>query len=141
MPCLAQYSKDSLWYRAIVKSIDISSASVYFVDYGNMDTVSLANIKKIDPEFLDLPAQAVQCQLFCPGKSWTADDSDALYDWLNTARNLEVEFVSAESDVNSVLIRERSSDPTESDYINARFTSDEYLIAPANTTIYCRTFR
>ncbi|KFO74337.1 Tudor domain-containing protein 6, partial [Cuculus canorus] len=63
--CLAQYSEDEKWYRALILS-EVPSAEkveVLYVDYGNRDLVSLTNIRSTDEQFLRLEAQAFRCSL------------------------------------------------------------------------------
>ena len=38
-------------------------ASVFFLDYGNSDTVAVGSIKELKEDFRSLPAQAVHCSL------------------------------------------------------------------------------
>ncbi|KAG0422998.1 hypothetical protein HPB47_001202 [Ixodes persulcatus] len=38
-------------------------ADCYFVDHGDMDTVDVLKLQELDPRFLGLPFQAVQCRL------------------------------------------------------------------------------
>ncbi|XP_064604917.1 uncharacterized protein LOC135470098 [Liolophura sinensis] len=70
-PCLARFTEDESWYRAKVVSTQASGVEVFFVDYGNADIVPEADLVSIKPDYLTLPAQAVQCRLFaCPPVSW-----------------------------------------------------------------------
>ncbi|KFP24871.1 Tudor domain-containing protein 6, partial [Colius striatus] len=64
--CLAQYSEDEKWYRALIVS-HIPSAGkvqVIYVDYGNREVVSLTNLRSINDCFLRLEAQAFRCSLY-----------------------------------------------------------------------------
>uniref|UniRef100_A0A8C3JIM7 Tudor domain containing 6 n=1 Tax=Calidris pygmaea TaxID=425635 RepID=A0A8C3JIM7_9CHAR len=64
--CLAQYSEDEKWYRALIIS-EVTSAEkveVVYVDYGNREFVSLANLRSINERFLRLEAQAFRCSLY-----------------------------------------------------------------------------
>ncbi|KFZ61777.1 Tudor domain-containing protein 6, partial [Podiceps cristatus] len=64
--CLAQYSEDEKWYRALIIG-EIPSAEkveVIYVDYGNRELVSLTNIRSINERFLKLEAQAFRCSLY-----------------------------------------------------------------------------
>jgi len=62
---VAKFSKDNCWYRARVidRKPEISSVKVFFVDYGNSETVPESRIRDIRPEFLHFPFQAVECRL------------------------------------------------------------------------------
>ncbi|KAM8809986.1 tudor domain-containing protein 6 [Eudromia elegans] len=64
--CLAQYSEDEKWYRALIVS-EFTSAKqveVIYVDYGNRELVSRANLRSINEKFLDIKAQAFRCSLY-----------------------------------------------------------------------------
>ncbi|EMD37728.1 hypothetical protein CERSUDRAFT_154557 [Gelatoporia subvermispora B] len=56
---------DGSWYRAKVRRASPikKEAEVTFIDYGNQDTVSFANIRPLDPKFRSLPGQAHDAQL------------------------------------------------------------------------------
>ncbi|NXQ64646.1 TDR15 protein, partial [Anthoscopus minutus] len=63
--CCARYSRDGCYYRAIVTKVFRVSIMVYFLDFGNTDTVPCHYVKTLLPEFSDLPALAVCCSLAC----------------------------------------------------------------------------
>uniref|UniRef100_A0A8C3TQX5 Tudor domain containing 15 n=1 Tax=Catharus ustulatus TaxID=91951 RepID=A0A8C3TQX5_CATUS len=63
--CCALYSKDGCYYRAIVAKVFRVSIMVYFLDFGNTDTVPCHNVKTLLPEFSALPALAMCCSLAC----------------------------------------------------------------------------
>ena len=56
---------DGAWYRAKIRrsSAIKKEAEVVFIDYGNQDTVSFANIRPLDPRFRSLPGQAHEARL------------------------------------------------------------------------------
>ena len=56
---------DGSWYRAKVRRASPvkREAEVTFIDYGNQDTVSYANIRPLDPKFRSLPGQAHDARL------------------------------------------------------------------------------
>lgn len=64
--CLAQYSEDNKWYRALIIS-GVPSAEkleVVYVDYGYRELVSLTNLRSMNERFLRLEAQAFRCSLY-----------------------------------------------------------------------------
>ena len=62
--CCAQFAEDSLFYRGIIKRLNNStSCDVYFIDYGNTETIALPMIKEVQSDFKELPAMAVECSL------------------------------------------------------------------------------
>ncbi|NWS70235.1 TDR15 protein, partial [Crotophaga sulcirostris] len=61
--CCARYSKDMHYYRGVVIDVLHVNITVYFLDFGNTDTVLYYNVKTLLPEFSDLPALAMCCTL------------------------------------------------------------------------------
>ncbi|KAG1688555.1 Transforming growth factor-beta-induced protein ig-h3 [Nymphon striatum] len=62
-PCIALFKQDSAWYRAQIKELYDVSVQVRFVDYGNEEVVHKSKLRKIHPNFMGIPAQAVFCKL------------------------------------------------------------------------------
>ncbi|ESP02655.1 hypothetical protein LOTGIDRAFT_237885 [Lottia gigantea] len=63
--CSALYSEDEQWYRAIVMTDVVDrKLTVRFVDYGNIETVSLDNIRQLPPKVVNQPEQAIVCSLY-----------------------------------------------------------------------------
>ncbi|NXN50877.1 TDR15 protein, partial [Rynchops niger] len=63
--CCARYSKDMCYYRGVVTEVLHENINVYFLDFGNTDTVPCCHVKTLLPEFSDLPALAMRCALAC----------------------------------------------------------------------------
>ena len=63
LQCYACSSADHAWYRAVVTSAKGNTATVYFVDYGNTETVPAAGVRKASGRHFDSPYQAVCCTL------------------------------------------------------------------------------
>ncbi len=65
--CIARYSEDGAWYRATVKEVhwDLEEVKVFFVDYGNEDTVKLDSkgLLVINNQFKEYPTMAIKCCL------------------------------------------------------------------------------
>nr|CAD7441738.1 unnamed protein product [Timema bartmani] len=75
--CVARYSVDEMWYRAVVMSVGDTTAHVSFPDYGNMEDVPLSDIMEITREFSTLPVQGIQCALLASRPSnleWSEDE-------------------------------------------------------------------
>ncbi|XP_078503785.1 tudor domain-containing protein 6 isoform X4 [Lissotriton helveticus] len=71
--CLAKYSEDGKWYRAVitsevcmdgVKPKGVSYVDVDYVDFGNKESVSVNDLRSITGEFLQIKSQAFQCSLY-----------------------------------------------------------------------------
>ncbi|KAK2493266.1 hypothetical protein MC885_004093 [Smutsia gigantea] len=61
--CCARYSKDRCFYRAVVTEVNGHKINVYFLDYGNTDSIPFFDVKILLPEFCELPALAMCCSL------------------------------------------------------------------------------
>ncbi|NXY80948.1 TDR15 protein, partial [Alcedo cyanopectus] len=61
--CCARYSKDRFYYRGVVVEVLHANITVYFLDFGNEDTLPKYDVKILLPEFSDLPALALCCAL------------------------------------------------------------------------------
>ena len=71
-PVFAQFSEDQGWYRAQITS-DPSQGKcvVNFVDYGNSESVPLANMREVPPRFFHLSTQAFRCALYGVPRDFT----------------------------------------------------------------------
>lgn len=59
MPCICPYSGDGLWYRAQIydaSALDCGYAIVFFVDFGNIESVAIDKIKMMKPDWFKFPA-------------------------------------------------------------------------------------
>lgn len=63
--CAALYVSNGqpLWHRAVVKSIQAREVFVFYIDYGTVMPVKVADIRKLRSDFLELPAQAIKASL------------------------------------------------------------------------------
>ena len=60
MLCVAQFTMDNLWYRAEVVSLaGPGMVDIKYVDFGNIETVSVWKLKKLIDAFIILPAQVL----------------------------------------------------------------------------------
>ncbi|NWT54132.1 TDRD1 protein, partial [Erythrocercus mccallii] len=75
--CCAQFTEDSLWYRAAVTAYaSEDTVLVDYMDYGNSDSLPLTRLRPIIPSLMDLPAQAIRCSLAGvkpPSGTWTSE--------------------------------------------------------------------
>ena len=65
-PCLAQFSIDKDWYRAIVEGVSENGTEVvvHFVDYGNSEATSPSALLKCPARLFKEPIQALHCSVF-----------------------------------------------------------------------------
>ncbi|XP_048577826.1 RING finger protein 17 isoform X3 [Nematostella vectensis] len=75
--CAARFSEDKVWYRAVVTAVySDETVDVSYVDYGNFERLAFSEIRKLPDIFLNLPKQAIHCQLvdikpFGEQKTWS----------------------------------------------------------------------
>ncbi|XP_013918024.1 PREDICTED: tudor domain-containing protein 6 [Thamnophis sirtalis] len=70
--------KENSYHRALVTKVQGKGIVVYLVDWGNTEVVDLYKVKKLLPQFRELPAVAVRCALdkTFPGQPWNAEAAD-----------------------------------------------------------------
>lgn len=119
--CIAQYSADLKWYRAIIKSVEENSATVNFIDYGNTESVDFTKIKIIQDEFLKLPMQAVPCKLFGLTNMNADENKYTIFSEKVEGKSLQIEFVNKEDGVYQVLLREIIEGEPNNNCINEEF--------------------
>ncbi|NXE52046.1 TDRD1 protein, partial [Casuarius casuarius] len=63
--CVAKYSLDQTWNRALVKDVDIlqKKAQIFYIDYGNQEDISLSRIKALHKDIERFPPCAIKCSL------------------------------------------------------------------------------
>ena len=108
--CCANFSQDQLWYRAQVLKGNSSEVKVYFIDYGNTETVSAQSITPCPKHLVDVPVCAVKCTLSgiaSSGQGWSPEARKCL----TTERILQAKVSSAESGegIRSVQLFDSSS--------------------------------
>jgi hypothetical protein len=60
---VARFSMDGRFYRARVVDCSDGKLCVFYVDYGNREWVSESDVRDIEPKYLHLPFQAIDCVL------------------------------------------------------------------------------
>lgn len=76
---IALFSQDGTWYRAVVEGEGLEKVSVFFMDYGNTEFVSMNDIRQCPDEFLDTPGFAKKCNfrdINANGQVWTDSEKD-----------------------------------------------------------------
>ncbi|CAH0752000.1 unnamed protein product [Diatraea saccharalis] len=63
--CIALFPEDNQWYRASILQYSESKnqVKVRYVDYGNIETISLADVREIPDEYVKLPPASLQVRL------------------------------------------------------------------------------
>ncbi|CAF0984259.1 unnamed protein product [Rotaria sordida] len=62
--CVAMYTEDARWYRArIIRYISDQTCEVFYIDYGNMEELSIDLLHEILPDFARIPARAIACTI------------------------------------------------------------------------------
>lgn len=81
MYCCARYSDDDAWYRARVIDIDLpqQTATVCFVDHGNIDIVNLlSDLRQLSADLSVSPCQAIPCSF--ARRPWSAEQCASFED-------------------------------------------------------------
>ncbi|XP_040920947.1 tudor domain-containing 6 [Toxotes jaculatrix] len=79
--CVARHPDNGMWYRALViHKHETPNVDVLFVDYGQTETISMYDLRRICPEFLTLHGQAFRCSLLNP-----VDPTSAINEWNDEA--------------------------------------------------------
>nr|XP_056705924.1 tudor domain-containing protein 1 [Euleptes europaea] len=111
-PCCAYFSGDGRWYRALVEeSTSDQTCKVQFVDYGNIEVVTLDKLRQISSKFLKLPFQAIRCWLSGVrpiNKEWTTEAVLALQ-MCTAGKKLQARVVSLTTDGAEVELIDNSA--------------------------------
>lgn len=97
--CCALYALDGHYYRAVVTEVHGSHISVYFIDFGNTETVPFYDVKLLLPQFSVLPALAMCCSL---AYAYPVEDV-----WVNSANDFFKQTVNGKSVLCHVLAKQR----------------------------------
>ncbi|XP_025906512.1 tudor domain-containing protein 1 isoform X2 [Nothoprocta perdicaria] len=76
--CVAKYSLDQTWNRALVKDVDIvqKKAQIFYIDYGNEENISFSRIKALHKNIELFPPCVIKCSLanYDPTQDGWSDD-------------------------------------------------------------------
>ena len=143
--CIAKYSADSVWYRARITNLDNEDINVEFVDYGNSEKSSLANLKEITPELLANEPMSIKASLkgvMTKQCDWPESVSDTLIekttdkvlnaDFIHKQSTFIVELLDKEDNLNNVILdllpsefKQDDSTDEDSSLIEGVTTTDE----------------
>lgn len=82
-PCLALFSSDQRWYRALGLQRTENVLHVVFIDYGNESDVDIENVRLLPSGLLDVAPQAFLCSLAGFDESKGSWDEEAYEDFYN----------------------------------------------------------
>lgn len=132
------------YYRARIEKMDHCTANVFFLDYGNYQTVLIQDLRPIDPALLLWPVQAVECVLAhvkpsaikCPGGEWSVEAKECFEHLVSESEvtyakiysivhgvmhvTLNIKYRGCELNVNEELIRLNFADRTEESYASTQ---------------------
>lgn len=61
--CIARYSEDGQFYRALITGVQTTACKVVYIDYGNAELVKYCDLYEIPDEFLEAKAFAIRFTL------------------------------------------------------------------------------
>ncbi|OCT71271.1 hypothetical protein XELAEV_18034249mg [Xenopus laevis] len=76
--CVAKYAQDQNWYRVMVHSVDdqMKMAQVFYLDFGNLETVSMNDVQQMHKDVELIPPTAIKCflaNIAAPPCGWTPE--------------------------------------------------------------------
>jgi len=154
--CCAPYSADEAWYRAVVEDVSDDTVSVRFIDYGNTDVVSQAEIRRLRDRFVSLPACAYHCRLAVDSTiSWTDEQQQQFVELTEAGEKLfACSFVSRSQPPYCVTLKDDAVDvgqqlcgslqtahvvATNVDHVAATLTDIPIAEPPSEMTEVCIT--
>ncbi|VEN48438.1 unnamed protein product [Callosobruchus maculatus] len=107
----AVFRYDNKWYRAEVLNIEAENsiqkhAELYYVDYGDTDTLPTKDLYELRTDFLRLHFQAIECFLARVdpvGETWSEEAVDKFEEWTHVAQ-----WKKLSAKINGYSIREKT---------------------------------
>ncbi|XP_006815565.1 tudor domain-containing protein 1-like [Saccoglossus kowalevskii] len=104
--CAAKFTLDNNWYRTMVTEIGSSAEfpTVFYIDFGNSETLNVVNLRQLEEQFTPLPMQAMRCRLSNikpTTKEWIPDAINYFKGKVEGS-HVEVKFTGREDNVLSV---------------------------------------
>ena len=63
-PCCARYDADECWYRCqVLENVGGNRVKLHYVDFGNVECISMNEVYSLDSKFTQLPSAGVLCSL------------------------------------------------------------------------------
>jgi len=111
-PCVAFYAPDKSWYRGRIVSRTSDQVTVFYVDYGNTEVVSVRQVRQAAPPLMKAPPiQAVKCCLRGADKlaSMLTKEQCSAFDKAVCASHLTCRFLDrTDDDVYSVELSDQT---------------------------------
>ncbi|KAM9356317.1 tudor domain-containing 6 [Pholidichthys leucotaenia] len=110
LACVARHPDNGIWYRALViHKRTTPHVDVLFVDYGQTETLSVCELRRICPEFLTLHGQAFRCSLLNPIDMAVINDwsEDAMRRFENFVETAASNFVILKCTIYAVMYSEQ----------------------------------
>jgi hypothetical protein len=79
MICAVKFIDDDSWYRGKIMSVEGEDITVFFLDHGNSEEMTVKSVKQLLTKFSELPIQGIACVLSgigAPDDNWSEDDID-----------------------------------------------------------------
>ena len=109
--CCARYLEDNSWCRVEILAIEGNVCKIFFVDYGNVDTVKLSDVVACPSQLLSLPQVAIKCGLSgAPPECVESEKAICLLKKLTLNSVLPAKFISEISEVPQIeLLKQGTS--------------------------------
>ena len=85
-PCVCRWYQDKKFYRATLleKHTELNLLSVMFIDYGNIDNVSVDDVYSVDDDLMEIGSLSYQCYLpIQSNKYWMKEECQSFKSWIS----------------------------------------------------------
>ncbi|XP_056634538.1 maternal protein tudor-like [Diorhabda sublineata] len=103
----AVHSEDGNWYRGKVTSFDDEKATVYYIDYGNYESVNFSELRELEVQFLDISILSLQVKVLSDAKTFIDKDVTASIYYGETGWEGTVQIINS---INSQILTTDSTD-------------------------------
>ncbi|XP_048841492.1 tudor domain-containing protein 15 [Brienomyrus brachyistius] len=124
LECLAKLTKTNQWYRAVVQNTYQGKCSVFLLDHGISEVVSVQEIRELCEGLRQIPVQAILCRWNVPAKATAEADEDVKHQLKDMIeRDIKIKLVSysavsklwtVEVMINEMYLRKQHSKVKES---------------------------
>ena len=137
MVCVAQFSGDGQWYRAVVDMVQNNGTlRVSFFDFGNSEDVTIERIRRIEDQFVNLPRQAIKCSLHgVKSFSSVSEWSEEAMEWFNNRilnKECKMQVLSSHKEIQFVEMHDALGE-NQAPSINSEFVSAGFGLARASS--------
>ena len=131
--CLALFHEDNGWYRAQVLSVSGNSVTVFFIDYGNTETVKIDKLRNASDFVLAIPPLTTKCQIAdCSSffDKWTEEETKKIESMLHSQEFIaEIVDVDTSASIASCTVKLfKTDEPTVPVFLRKSSSSSDLTV-------------